>query len=94
MKSSEASTLEVVHGIKEIIPRLQEVLPKDVKAKLVIDASIANQLTLAHLCNCGTINSSPASSQYSTFPYEFFTISCFAHTRQMPCTVCVHDPQF
>lgn len=39
MKSSEASTLEVVHGIKEIIPRLQEVLPKDVKVKLLIDAS-------------------------------------------------------
>lgn len=39
MKSSEASTLEVVHGIKEIIPRLQDVLPKDVKVKLLIDAS-------------------------------------------------------
>lgn len=39
MKSSEASTLEVVDGIKEILPRLQEVLPKDVKVKLLIDAS-------------------------------------------------------
>ncbi len=39
MKSSEASTLEVVDGIKEIIPRLQDVLPKDVKVKLLIDAS-------------------------------------------------------
>ncbi|MGC4096294.1 MAG: efflux RND transporter permease subunit [Nitrospira sp.] len=39
MESSEASTLEVVHGIKEIIPRLQDVLPKDVKVKLLIDAS-------------------------------------------------------
>jgi len=39
MKSSEASTLEVVHGIKEIIPRLQDVLPKDVKVTLLIDAS-------------------------------------------------------
>jgi multidrug efflux pump subunit AcrB len=39
MKSSEASTLEVVHGIKEIIPRIQDVLPKDVKVKLLIDAS-------------------------------------------------------
>lgn len=39
MKSSEASTLEVVDGIKEIIPRIQDVLPKDVKVKLLIDAS-------------------------------------------------------
>lgn len=39
MKSSEASTLEVVHGIKEIIPRIQDVLPKDVKVTLLIDAS-------------------------------------------------------
>ncbi len=39
MKSSEASTLEVVEGIKEIIPRIQDVLPKDVKVKLLIDAS-------------------------------------------------------
>ncbi len=39
MKSSEASTLEVVDGIKEILPRLQDVLPKDVKVKLLIDAS-------------------------------------------------------
>lgn len=39
MKSSEASTLEVVEGIKEIIPRIEDVLPKDVKVKLLIDAS-------------------------------------------------------
>ena len=39
MKSSEASTLEVVDGIKELIPRIQDVLPKDVKVKLLIDAS-------------------------------------------------------
>jgi multidrug efflux pump subunit AcrB len=39
MKSSEASTLEVVDGIKEIIPRIQAVLPKDVKVTLLIDAS-------------------------------------------------------
>ena len=39
MKSSEASTLEVVEGIKEIIPRIQDVLPKDVEVKLLIDAS-------------------------------------------------------
>ena len=39
MKSSEASTLEVVQGIKDIIPRIQEVVPKGVKVKLLIDAS-------------------------------------------------------
>jgi multidrug efflux pump subunit AcrB len=39
MKSSEASTLEVVDGIKEIIPRIEEVVPKGVKVKLLIDAS-------------------------------------------------------
>ncbi|HRI37006.1 MAG TPA: efflux RND transporter permease subunit [Nitrospira sp.] len=39
MKSSEASTLEVVEGIKEIIPRIQDVLPKEAKVKLLIDAS-------------------------------------------------------
>ncbi|MFO0698145.1 MAG: efflux RND transporter permease subunit [Nitrospira sp.] len=39
MKSSEASTLEVVDGIKEIIPRIQEVVPNGVKVKLLIDAS-------------------------------------------------------
>lgn len=39
MKSSEASTLEVVDGIKDIIPRIQDVLPKDVEVKLLIDAS-------------------------------------------------------
>ncbi|MDC8450384.1 MAG: efflux RND transporter permease subunit [Nitrospira sp.] len=39
MKSSEASTLEVVDGIKEIIPRIQEVVPDGVKVKLLIDAS-------------------------------------------------------
>jgi multidrug efflux pump subunit AcrB len=39
MKSSEASTLEVVQGIKDIIPRIQEVVPQGVKVKLLIDAS-------------------------------------------------------
>jgi len=39
MKSSEASTLEVVQGIKDIIPRIQEVVPEGVKVKLLIDAS-------------------------------------------------------
>ena len=39
MKSSEASTLEVVQGIKDIIPRIQDVVPEGVKVKLLIDAS-------------------------------------------------------
>jgi len=39
MKSSEASTLEVVQGIKDIIPRIEQVVPKGVKVKLLIDAS-------------------------------------------------------
>jgi multidrug efflux pump subunit AcrB len=39
MKSSEASTLEVVQGIKDIIPRIQEIVPQGVKVKLLIDAS-------------------------------------------------------
>jgi len=39
MKSSEASTLAVVDGIKKIIPRIQEIVPKGVKVKLLIDAS-------------------------------------------------------
>jgi len=39
MKSSEASTLAVVDGVKKIIPRIQEVVPKGVKVKLLIDAS-------------------------------------------------------
>ena len=39
MKSSEASTLEVVQGIKDVIPRIQDVVPEGVKVKLLIDAS-------------------------------------------------------
>lgn len=39
MKSSEASTLAVVDGVKKIIPRIQEIVPKGVKVKLLIDAS-------------------------------------------------------
>jgi multidrug efflux pump subunit AcrB len=39
MKSSEASTLEVVQGIKDIIPRIEQIVPKGVKVKLLIDAS-------------------------------------------------------
>ena len=39
MKSSEASTLEVVDGIKETIPRIQKIVPEGVKVKLLNDAS-------------------------------------------------------
>jgi len=39
MKSSEASTLEVVQGIKDIIPRIEQIVPNGVKVKLLIDAS-------------------------------------------------------
>ncbi|MBX3332149.1 MAG: efflux RND transporter permease subunit [Nitrospira sp.] len=39
MKSSEASTLEVVDGIREMIPRIETVVPKGVKVKMIIDAS-------------------------------------------------------
>ncbi|ABA57777.1 Acriflavin resistance protein [Nitrosococcus oceani ATCC 19707] len=39
MKSSEASTLEVVEGVKEMIPRIEKVVPESVKLKVVNDAS-------------------------------------------------------
>ena len=39
MKSTEASTLEVVDGIKKMIPRAEEIVPKGVKIKLLDDAS-------------------------------------------------------
>lgn len=39
MKSSEASTLAVVDGIKEMIPRIKAVVPPGVQVKLLIDAS-------------------------------------------------------
>lgn len=39
MKSSEASTLEVVDGIREMIPRIEKVVPEGVKVKMIIDAS-------------------------------------------------------
>lgn len=39
MKSSEASTLDVVDGIKKMIPRIEKVVPEGVKVKLLIDAS-------------------------------------------------------
>jgi len=40
MKSSEASTLDVVDGIKKAIPRIEKVVPEGVKVKLLTDASI------------------------------------------------------
>ncbi len=39
MKSSEASTLDVVNGIKKMIPRIETVVPEGVKVTLINDAS-------------------------------------------------------
>jgi multidrug efflux pump subunit AcrB len=39
MKSSEASTLDVVDGIKKMIPRIETVVPEGVKVTLINDAS-------------------------------------------------------
>jgi multidrug efflux pump subunit AcrB len=39
MKSTEASTLDVVDGIKQMIPRVEEIVPKGVKVRLLDDAS-------------------------------------------------------
>jgi multidrug efflux pump subunit AcrB len=39
MKSTEASTLDVVYGIKDIIPRIQKIVPKGVKISLLNDTS-------------------------------------------------------
>ncbi len=39
MKSSEASTIDIVDGIKKMIPRIQEVVPADVKVSLISDSS-------------------------------------------------------
>ena len=39
MKSSDASTLDVVEGIKEMIPRIEKVVPSGVKVTLLNDAS-------------------------------------------------------
>ncbi|NGZ02817.1 MAG: RND transporter [Nitrospira sp. WS238] len=39
MKSTEASTLDVVDGIKQMIPRTEEISPKGVKIRLLNDAS-------------------------------------------------------
>ena len=40
MKSSEASTLDIVDGIKKMLPRIQEVVPPDVKVSLLSDSSV------------------------------------------------------
>ena len=40
MKSSEASTIDIVDGIKKMLPRIQEVVPPDVKVSLISDSSI------------------------------------------------------
>jgi multidrug efflux pump subunit AcrB len=40
MKSGEASTLDVVDGIKKAIPRIEEIVPPGVKVELLNDASV------------------------------------------------------
>lgn len=40
MKSGEASTLEVVDGIKKAIPRIEQIAPPGVKVELLNDASV------------------------------------------------------
>ncbi|MDN5850636.1 MAG: efflux RND transporter permease subunit, partial [Nitrococcus sp.] len=47
MKSSEASTLDVVDGVKKMIPRIEKVVPKSVDIKIVDDAStfVKNAIT-------------------------------------------------
>ena len=40
MKSSEASTIDIVDGIRKMIPRIQEVVPSDVKVSLLSDSSV------------------------------------------------------
>lgn len=40
MKSGDASTLDVVDGIKKAMPRIQEIVPSDVDIKILNDASI------------------------------------------------------
>ncbi len=39
MKSGEASTLDVVQGVKDLMPKLQKILPPDVHVSLMNDAS-------------------------------------------------------
>ncbi len=40
MKSSEASTIDIVDGIKKMLPRISEVVPSDVKVELLSDSSV------------------------------------------------------
>ncbi|NGZ95094.1 MAG: RND transporter [Nitrospira sp. WS110] len=40
MKSSEASTIDIVDGIRKMLPRIQEVVPSDVKVSLLSDSSV------------------------------------------------------
>ncbi len=40
MKSSEASTIDIVDGIKKMLPRIQEVVPSDVNVSLISDSSV------------------------------------------------------
>ena len=40
MKSSEASTIDIVDGIRKMLPRIQEVVPADVKVSLLSDSSV------------------------------------------------------
>lgn len=40
MKSGEASTLEVVDGVKKAIPRIEKIVPKGVEVKILNDASL------------------------------------------------------
>ena len=40
MKSGEASTLEVVDGVKKAIPRIEKIVPKGVQVKILNDASL------------------------------------------------------
>lgn len=40
MKSGNASTLDVVDGVKKMIPRIEQILPEGVQIKLLNDASI------------------------------------------------------
>jgi len=39
MKSSEASTIDIVDGIKKMLPRIKEVVPADVKVSILSDSS-------------------------------------------------------
>ena len=40
MKSGEASTLDVVDGIRAVLPRIKEIVPPHVEVKIITDASV------------------------------------------------------